>query len=157
MAYVIAIDTEDVPKPPGSELVHRSPPLVELVEAKVLVKLDDNRDHDDIFWYLDNGDTNYMFNARSTFSNLNTNIKGTVSFNDGSVAKIKGCMMILFIDKDGSHRPLIGVYFISRLTNNTISLGQLDQAGSNIHIHHGLLNIHDDNCYLVAKVSRTSS
>jgi hypothetical protein len=157
MAYVIAIDTEDVPKPPGSELVHRPPPPVELIEAKVLVKFDDDGDHDDTFWYLDSGDTNYMFGARSTFSNLGTNIKGTVSFGDGSVAKIEGRMTILFADKDGSHRPFTGVYFIPRLTSNIISLGQLDEAGSNIHIHHGLLNIHDGNCHLVAKVSRTLS
>jgi hypothetical protein len=65
--------------------------------------------------------------------------------------------MILFTGKDGSHRPLTGVYFIPRLTSNIISLGQLDEARCDIRIHHGLLKIHDDHRRLVAKVPRTSS
>jgi hypothetical protein len=65
--------------------------------------------------------------------------------------------MILFAGKDGSHRLLMGVYFIPRLTSNIISLGQLDEARCDICIHHDLLKIHDDNRHLVAKVSCTSS
>jgi hypothetical protein len=49
------------------------------------------------------------------------------------------------------------VYFIPGLTSNIISLGQLDEAGCDIRIHHGLLKIHDDHRRLVAKVPRTSS
>jgi hypothetical protein len=49
------------------------------------------------------------------------------------------------------------VYFIPRLTSNIISLGQLDEAGCDIRIRHGLLKIHDDHRRLVAKVPRTSS
>jgi hypothetical protein len=157
MARVVAIDTEDVSKPSGSEPVHQLPPPVELVEAKVLAKLDDGGDHDDTVWYLDSGATNHMCGARSAFSHLDTNVMGTVSFGDGSVAKIEGRGTILFAGKDGSHRPLTGVYFIPRLTSNIISLGQLDEAGCDIRIRHGLLKIHDDNRRLVAKVPRTSS
>jgi hypothetical protein len=157
MAHVVAIDTEDVPKPPGSEPVHRLPPPVELIEAKVLAKLDDGGDHNDTVWYLDSGATNHMCGARSAFSHLDTNVMGTVSFGDRSMAKIEGRGMILFVGKDGSHRLLTRVYFIPRLTSNIISLGQLDKAGCNICIRHGLLKIHDDNRRMVAKVSRTSS
>jgi hypothetical protein len=157
MAHVVAIDTEDVLKPPGPEPVHQSPPPVELIEAKVLVKLDGGGDNDDTVWYLDSGATNHMCSARSAFSNLDTNIMGTVSFGDGSVAKIEGRGTILFTSKDGSHHPLMGVYFIPKLTSNIISLGQLDNAGCDICIRHGLLKIHNDNRRLVAKVPRTSS
>jgi hypothetical protein len=90
MACVVASDTEDVPKLPGSEPVHQPPPPVELIEAKVLAKLDDGGDHDDIVWYMDSGATNHMCGTRSTFSHLDTNVMGTVSFGDGSVAKIEG-------------------------------------------------------------------
>ena len=36
---------------------------------------------------------------------------------------------ILFVGKGGEHRKLTGVYFISRLKANLVSLGQLDEAG----------------------------
>jgi transposase InsO family protein len=157
MARVVAIDTDTIPKPPGSEPVDQPPPPVEIVEAKVLAELDDSGEHDDTVWYLDSGATNHMCGERSAFSNLDSNIKGTVSFGDGSVAKIEGRGTILFASKDGSHRPLTGVYFIPRLTNNIISLGQLDEAGCDICICHGLLKIHDDNRRLLVKVPRTSS
>jgi hypothetical protein len=144
MAHVVAIDTDAIPKPSGSEPVDQPPPPVEIVEANVLAELDDGGEHDDTVWYLDSGATNHMCGERSAFSNLDSNIKGTISFGDGSVAKIEGHGTILFAGKDGSHRPLTGVYFIPRLTSNIISLGQLDEAGCDIRIRHGLLKIHDD-------------
>jgi hypothetical protein len=157
IARIIDIDTDAVPKPPGSELLNQSPPPVEIIKAKVLAKVDDGGDHDDTTWYLDSGTTNHTCGTCSAFSNLDTNIKGTISFGDGSVAKIEGRRMILFAGRDGLHSPLTGVYFMPWLTCNIISLGQLDEARCDIHICHVLLKIHDDSYRLLAKVSHTSS
>jgi hypothetical protein len=65
MAHVVTIDTEDVPKPPGSEPVHWLPPPVELIEAKVLAKLDDGGDHNDTVWYLDSACTYYCWHKQT--------------------------------------------------------------------------------------------
>jgi hypothetical protein len=70
--------------------LNQSPPPVEIIKAKVLAELDDGGDHDDTTWYLDSGTTNHTCGTCSAFSNLDTNIKGTISFGDGSVAKIEG-------------------------------------------------------------------
>ena len=85
-----------------------------------------------------------MIGARSAFSELNFGICGTVKFGDGSIVKIEGRDTILFVRKGGEHRKLTGVYFISRIKANLVSLGQLDEAGCFISIKRELLEIYDD-------------
>jgi len=67
-----------------------------------------------------------MTGERSTFSELDVNVHGTVRFGDGSVVAIEGCGSVVFNCKNGEHRALTGVYFIPRLQANIISLGQLE-------------------------------
>jgi hypothetical protein len=57
---------------------------VDFVEAKVFAQLDDDDGgvRDARLWYLDTGATNHMTGAREAFSELNTNIRGTVRFGD---------------------------------------------------------------------------
>ena len=103
-------------------------------------------------WVLDTGATNYMTGAKSVFSELDSGIRGTVKFGDGSVVEIEGHDTILFVGKGGIHHKLTGVYFIPRLKANIVSLGQLDKAGCQIFIKRGLLRIHDDRRRLLTQV-----
>ena len=98
-----------------------------------------------------------MTGARSAFSELDLGIRGTVKFGDSSVVKIEGRDTILFISKGGEHRKLTGVYFISRLKANLVSLGQLDEAGCFIFIERKLLKICDDRRRLLTQVRRTTN
>ena len=85
-------------------------------------------------WVLDTGATNHMTGAKSAFSELDSGIRRTVKFGDGSVVEIEGHDTILFVGKGGNHHKLTGVYFIPRLKANIVSLGQLDKAGCHISI-----------------------
>jgi hypothetical protein len=60
--------------------------LVQLVEEKVFAQLDGTEEEKDCRrWVLDTDATNHMMGCRSTFSDLDCNIRGTVKFGDGSV------------------------------------------------------------------------
>ena len=66
---------------------------------------------------------------------------GSVCFGDGSVFDIRDYDTIMFTGKNGEHKTLSGVYFIPRLKNNIISVGQLDEGGSKVLIEDGILRI----------------
>ena len=98
-----------------------------------------------------------MIGARSAFSELDSEIHGTVKFGDGSIVKIEGRDTILFIGKGGEHRKLNDVYFIPRFKANLVSLGQLNEAGCYIYIKRGLLKICNNRRQLLMQVRRTTN
>jgi transposase InsO family protein len=108
-------------------------------------------------WYLDSGASNHMSGWRAAFSELDTAVHGTVKLGDGSTVAIEGRGTVLFKLKGGGHRALDGVYYIPRLRNNIISLGQLDEFGCQVKIEGGTCLIRDDKRRLLAKVSRGRS
>jgi hypothetical protein len=121
-----------------------------VVEGKVFAQLDGETERDDSLWYLDNGATNHMTGCQDAFIHIDTAIRGTVRFGDGSEVAIEGSGTVLFEGKTGEHLLLTGVYFIPRLTTNIISLGQLDEGGCDVHTKDGVLRIHDDKGRLIA-------
>jgi hypothetical protein len=84
------------------------PRPLRIVEAKVFAQLGGDNEHDDTTWYLDTGATNHMTGNRDAFINLDTAIRGTVRFGDGSVVEIQGTGTVLFEGKTGEHLPLTG-------------------------------------------------
>ncbi|WVZ61109.1 hypothetical protein U9M48_011031 [Paspalum notatum var. saurae] len=103
------------------------------------------------------GGDDHMTSARSTFSELDSGIHGTVKFGDGSVIGIEGRGTVLFNRKSGKHQALTGVYHIPRLTTNIISLGQLEEDGFKILLESGFLRIWDRRRRLLAKVPRAAN
>jgi hypothetical protein len=95
-----------------------------------------------------------MTGTRVFFSDLDTNIAGTVRFGDGAVARIEGRGTILFECKTGEHRPLPNTYFIPRLTANIISCGQLDESRYEILICEGVMRVRDERDRLLARICR---
>jgi transposase InsO family protein len=145
--------------PPQTGQIRISPgrrPL-RIIEAKVYIQLDEETEWDDSLWYMDSGATNHMSGCRLAFVDIDTSIRGTVKFGDGSEVAIEGSGTVLFEGKTGEHLPLTGVYFIPWLTTNIISLGQLDEGGCDVHAHHGVLRIRDDKGRLVAWVQRSAN
>lgn len=55
-------------------------------------------------WFLDTRAANHMTTVRSTFSNLNTDVRGTMRYGDGSVVGIEGRETILFTCKNDGHQ-----------------------------------------------------
>ncbi|KAK3133758.1 hypothetical protein QOZ80_6AG0540590 [Eleusine coracana subsp. coracana] len=55
---------------------------------------------------------------------------------------------------NGVHRTLTGVYFIPKLKNNIINLGQLDERGCKVVIEDGVLRVRDRTQRLLMRVPR---
>jgi hypothetical protein len=94
-------------------------------------------------WYLDIGATNHMTGRSDVFSHLDRAMCGWVKFVDRSVVAIHGYGTIIFSGRNGEHKALDGVYYILKLRNSIILVGQLNEVGSKIHIEDGVLRIHD--------------
>ncbi|WVZ90662.1 hypothetical protein U9M48_036944 [Paspalum notatum var. saurae] len=75
-------------------------------------------------WCLDTGATHILTSRREFFTELDSNVRGSIKFGDASGVEIKGVGSILFTAESGEHRLLIGVYYIPVLRNSIISLGQ---------------------------------
>ena len=78
-----------------------------------------------------------------------------VKFGDGSRVAIRGRGTIIFRCQNGEHRTLTDVYYILQLHSNIISIGQLDEHGSEVLIKDGILRIRDQEQRLLAKVKRS--
>ena len=94
-------------------------------------------------WYLDSGASNHMTGSKDSFSELDGDVTGTVKFGDGSRVAIQGRGTIIFRCQNGEHRALTDVYYIPQLRSSIISIGQLDERGSEVLIKDGVLRIRD--------------
>jgi hypothetical protein len=103
-------------------------------------------------WYLDTGAINHMTGRNDVFSHLDRAMRDLVKFGDGSVVAIHGCGTVIFSGRNGEHKALDGVYYIPKPCNSIISVGQLDESSSKIHIKDGVLQIHDRESRLLARV-----
>jgi hypothetical protein len=77
---------------------------------------------------------------------------GSIKFGNASVVAIEGCGTVIFSERNGELKALNGVYYIPKLRNSIISVGQLDEIGSKIHIEDGVLWICDRESRLLARV-----
>lgn len=86
------------------------------------------------------------------FWKLDSSAKVFVKFGDETRVWIEGRGSIIFKYKKGEHWELKEVYFISRVCNNIISLGQLVQNGDRIVMYGSYMWVLDENCRLLMKV-----
>jgi hypothetical protein len=77
---------------------------------------------------------------------------GTVRFGDGSVLGIEGHGTVMFMCKNDESRFFDKVYFIPHLTNNIVSVGQLDEIGYKIDNDTGVMKIQEPSGVLLLKV-----
>ncbi len=130
--------------------------LVHLDETKAQAFLGTSYSDDDHLegWYLDTGAMNHMTGHGNVFSELDRAVQGTVKFGDGSVVNICGKGTIIFSGRHGEHKVLTGVYWIPRLKNSIISVGQMDEGGARVLIEGGVLRVWDHRHRLLAQVQR---
>ncbi|WVZ83579.1 hypothetical protein U9M48_030711 [Paspalum notatum var. saurae] len=86
-----------------------------------------------------------MSGSRAAFTELDTDVCGTVRFSDNLVARIEGCRTVLFVCKNGEHQ------------RNIVSVGQLDEAGHDILIKEGVMKVKDLCGRLLAHVPRKAN
>jgi hypothetical protein len=53
---------------------------------------------------------------------------------------------------NNKHRTFTGIYYIPKLKANIISVGQLDEAGFDVHIAYGLMQLWDTDGRLLTKI-----
>jgi hypothetical protein len=104
-------------------------------------------------WCLDTGTTHHMTGRREFFTELDSDVRGSIKFGDASGMEIKGAGSVIFATESGELRLLTGVYCIPALRNSIISLGQLDENGSRVEIKDGVIRIWDRHRRLLAKVT----
>jgi hypothetical protein len=92
-------------------------------------------------WCLDTGATHHMSDRWEFFTELDSDVRGSVKFEDASSVEIKDVGSVIFAAESGEHRLFTGVYYIPALRNSIISLGQLDESGSRVEIKDGVIRI----------------
>jgi hypothetical protein len=95
-----------------------------------------------------------MTSRRELFTELDSDVRGSVKFGDASSVEIKGVGSVIFVAESGEHILLTRVYYIPALRNSIISLGQLDESGSRVEIKDGVMRICDHHHCLLAKITR---
>jgi hypothetical protein len=105
-------------------------------------------------WCLDTGATHHIPGRWEFFTELDSDVRGSVNFGDASSVEIKGVGSVIFAAESGEHILLTGVYYIPALRNSIISLGQLDESGSHVEIKDRVMRIWDRHHRLLAKVTR---
>jgi hypothetical protein len=91
-----------------------------------------------------------MTGRKDVFSELDRAVQGTDKFGDGSVVTICGKGTIIFSGHRDERKVLTGVYWIPRLKNLTISVGQMDEGASRVLIE-GVLKIWDRKAWRIAR------
>ena len=132
-----------------------APPAVDLDEPRAHVHLGVVGDEAEQQWYLDSGASNHMTGSKAAFAELDGEVTGSVKFGDGSRVTIRGQGTVIFRCKNGEQRALTDVYYILQLRSSIVSLGQLDERGSEVLIKDGVLRIRDRERRLLAKVNRS--
>jgi hypothetical protein len=130
--------------------------IVHLREEHVFAQLGEE-EHDCKSWICDTGATNHMSDSLAAFAELDTTVRGTVRFGDDSMTEIEGRGVVEYLCKNGERRSFAGVYFIPRLTANIVSVGKLDEAGYEVHIRTGKMDIREPGGRLLARIERKQS
>jgi hypothetical protein len=105
-------------------------------------------------WCLNTDATHHMTGRQEFFTELDSDVRGSVKFGDASGVETKGVGSVIFAAEPGEHRLLTRVYYILTLRNSIISLGQLDESGLHVEIKDGVMTIWDRHHRLLAKVTR---
>jgi len=98
--------------------------IVHLAENMIPVDVPDG------VWVLDTGASNHMMGTRTTLTQLDEGVHGTVRFGDGSRVEIHGAGSVVMQGHHQQHKVLTDVYYIPKLKSNIVSLGQLEEKGS---------------------------
>jgi hypothetical protein len=104
-------------------------------------------------WYLDFGASNHMTGSKAAFSELDDSITGTIKFGDGSRVVIRCRGTVILRCRNDEHCALTDVYYIPQLRSSIVSLGQLDERGSEVLIKGSVLSIRDRERWLLTKVN----
>jgi hypothetical protein len=141
-----------------SPAVSATAALLHLDEPRAHALLGDGSGNDKTDgWCLDTDATHHMTSQREFFTELDSDVRGSIKFGDASGVEIKGVGSVILAAESGEHRLLTKVYYIPALRNSIISPGQLDESGLRVEIKDGVMRIWDHHHRLLAKVTRVTN
>jgi hypothetical protein len=130
---------------------------IHIMEQKVFVDLGTSGDNYHNNWVLDTGGTNHMTGLREIFTELDSQVYGTVKMGDGVITNIEGRRSIVLVCKNGKHRTLTRVFYTPRLKASILSVGKIDESDCRVVINRGVLRVYDQAGHLLAKVVQDDS
>ena len=77
-------------------------------------------------WFLDSGCSNHMTGDKTWFVELDESFKHTVRLGNSSKLAVEGRGSVRF-EVEGITQTVTNVYYVPNLTNNLLSIGQLQE------------------------------
>ncbi|KAL0386130.1 UNVERIFIED_CONTAM: hypothetical protein Sradi_3007300 [Sesamum radiatum] len=111
----------------------------------------------DVIRYLDNDASNHIIGDKSKFVHIDIKVTGDVRFGDDTKVEIEGKGTVILATKNGDHKLLHNVYYIPKMKNNILSIGQLVESGHKVKMEDKYLWLRDHDDRLVTKVAITSN
>ncbi|CAB4283374.1 unnamed protein product [Prunus armeniaca] len=93
--------------------------------------VDDKKMNMEDLWYLDSGSSNHMCGKKECFSYLDASFRDSVKLGNNSSMAVYGKGNIR-LRVNGVDQIITGVFYVPKLKNNLLSIGQLLQKGLTI-------------------------
>ncbi|KAK3016018.1 hypothetical protein RJ639_007337 [Escallonia herrerae] len=100
-----------------------------------------NAQKDDGVWYVDSGCSNHMTGIKENFISMDERFKSKVKLGNGKFVKVEGKGEIDVRTKKGSSKFITDVLYVPSLSQNLLSVGQLNQKGYKLNF--------DENCCMI--------
>ena len=107
-------------------------------------------------WFLDLGCSNDMSGDRAMFSELDERFQHVVKLGNTTKMNVigKGSVKLLL---NGVNHVVVEVYYISKLRNNLLSIGQLQERGLAILIQGGICKIYHPDKGLIIQTNMSAN
>jgi len=107
-------------------------------------------------WFLDSGCSNHMTGEKSWFTELDESFRHSVRLGNGSKLGVEGKGNIR-ISVEGILQVVSDVYYVPNLTNNLLSIGQLQEKQLSIIIEDGVCRIFHAQRGLIVETKMTKN
>ncbi|CAM8965989.1 unnamed protein product [Rhodiola kirilowii] len=92
-------------------------------------------------WFLDSGCSNHMTSNKEWFSEIDESFQSTVKLGNNTRMQVKGIGSIR-LEIEGITQTIGKVYYVPDLTNNLLSIGQLQEKGVHILFKDGFCKVY---------------
>ena len=116
-----------------------------------------NEEAKENIWYLDTGSSNHMCGNKDLFSELDESFHSSARFGDNTKIEIMGKGKVPIRTKDDRPQYISNVFYVPKLKNNLLSLGQLLEKGYEINMKDRCSKIEDGKKHMIVNVKMTEN